>query len=231
MSELVLALVAFVGTHFLLSHPLRAALAARLGGRGFQILYTVVALATFFWVYVAYAAAPRGGDFWLVGEGLWAVATLLMFVASILLAGSLIGNPAMPMPGANKAASQQARGVFAITRHPMMWSFAIWALVHALVAPHAASLVLTGFIALLALAGSLGQDHKKSILMGDSWRDWSSRTSFIPFANQFAGRTPWAAAWPGRTAVLGGVAIWLLATYLHSTLGGPLAGIWIWWGS
>jgi uncharacterized membrane protein len=231
MSELVLALVAFVGTHFLLSHPLRAALSARLGGSGFQILYTVVALATLFWVYVAYAAAPRGVDLWPVGEGLWAVATLLMLIASILLAGSLIGNPAMPAPGANKAARQPARGVFAITRHPMMWSFAIWALVHALVAPYTASLVLTGFIAFLALVGSLGQDRKKSVVMGESWRDWSSRTSFFPFANQFSGRTPWPTAWPGRTAVLGGFAIWLLATYLHLMLGGPLAGIWIWWGS
>ena len=36
MACLTLAAAAFVGTHFLMSHPLRPALAGRLGERGFQ---------------------------------------------------------------------------------------------------------------------------------------------------------------------------------------------------
>jgi uncharacterized membrane protein len=228
MGELIWSLIAFVGTHFLLSHPLRAPLSKAVGDGAFQGIYSLVALATFAWVYFAFKGAPRGIDFWPVGDALWAAATVLMLLGSILLVGSFIRNPAMAMPGAAEAAAQPARGVFAITRHPMMWGFALWAIVHALVAPYGASLALTIGMGFLALAGSAGQDRKKAVLMGDNWRDWKSRTSFLPFGNQLRGRTSWAAAWPGRTAVLGGILVWLLASYLHPILGGPIAGIWRW---
>lgn len=228
MGELIWSLIAFVGTHFLLSHPLRAPLVKAVGEKAFSGIYTVVALATFAWVYFAFKGAPRGADLWPVGDGLWAVASALMLFGSILFAGSFIGNPAMPAPGADKAASQPARGVFAITRHPMMWGFALWGIVHALVAPYMASLTLTFAMIVLALGGSAGQDRKKAVLMGGAWNDWRSRTSFLPFGNQLRGRAGWNTAWPGRTAFLLGVVIWLLASYLHPVLGGPVAGIWRW---
>jgi uncharacterized membrane protein len=47
VTQLALATLAFVGSHLLLSHPLRPVLAARLGKRGFLGLYSLVALATF----------------------------------------------------------------------------------------------------------------------------------------------------------------------------------------
>ncbi len=228
MGELIWSLIAFIGTHFLLSHPLRAPLVKAVGDKAFQGIYTLVALGTFAWICFAFKAAPRGIDFWPVGDVLWAVASILMLVGSILFVGSFMGNPAMAMPGAEAAARQPARGVFGITRHPMMWGFALWGIVHALVAPYEASLALGLGITFLALAGSAGQDRKKAALMGDNWRDWKSRTSFIPFGNQLRGRTSWASAWPGRTAMLGGIAIWLVASYLHPMLGGPVAGIWRW---
>lgn len=228
MDGLVLALLAFVGTHFLLSHPLRAPLVARLGDKGFQALYSVVALGTFYWVYVAFRAAPRGMDHWMVSNGLWIFASLLMLFGAILFAGSFAGNPAMPAPGAAQAAAQPARGVFGITRHPMMWGFAIWALVHAIVAPYSASFALTFGMLVLALGGSAGQDRKKAKLMGDAWADWSARTSFLPFGNQLSGKAAWKTAWPGRRAFLIGVVIWLGATYLHPMLGAPVAGLWRW---
>ena len=38
---------AFVATHLLMSHPLRAPIAAKTGPRGFVILYSLVSLVTF----------------------------------------------------------------------------------------------------------------------------------------------------------------------------------------
>jgi uncharacterized membrane protein len=209
MGELIWSLIAFVGTHFLLSHPLRAPLVKAVGGNVFQGIYSVVALGP-------------------VGDVLWGIASFLMLIGSVLFAGSFFGNPAMAAPGAEKAAAAPARGVFGITRHPMMWGFAIWGIVHALVAPYAASLFLTGAMTFLALGGSLGQDRKKAVLMGNSWQGWVSRTSFLPFGLQFSGNAPWSTAWPGRTPFLLGVVIWLVACYLHPMLGGPIAGIWRW---
>ena len=54
MASLIAACVAFVGSHFLLSHPLRAPLVARLGTGPFMGLYSLVALASFAWLVVAY---------------------------------------------------------------------------------------------------------------------------------------------------------------------------------
>ena len=119
MNQLVLAVAAFVGTHFLLSHPLRAPLVAKLGEKGFSGLYSVIALATFYWVYVAFSGAPTGDYFWTPGESLWGVASLLMLVASILFAGSFVGNPAMPTPTAKADAAKPLHGVFHLSHDPL----------------------------------------------------------------------------------------------------------------
>jgi len=229
MPSLILALTAFVGTHLLLSHPLRAPLVARIGETGFMGFYSVVAFATLIWAVQAFQAAPVGVPLWQAGDVVWLVATVLMLLASVLFAGSVVGNPALPQPGAEQMAAAPARGVLAITRHPMMWSFTLWALVHALVSPRPAVLVLTSAIAVLALAGSAGQDSKKAQLMGDGWRGWQARTSFVPFANQLSGRTPWRDAMPPLFVMILGIALWLAASWAHPILGAPVAGIWRWW--
>ena len=58
MAELAIAVASFVLTHFILSHPLRAPLVAKLGERGFLGLYSLVAFATLIWAALAYRAAP-----------------------------------------------------------------------------------------------------------------------------------------------------------------------------
>jgi uncharacterized membrane protein len=227
---LIAALTAFVGTHFLLSHPFRAPLVKTLGPNGFLGVYAVVALGTFAWVVQAFGAAPVAAPLWTAGDGAWALASFLMLVGCILFVGSLFGNPSLPGPPERANTARTASGVFAITRHPMMWGFALWALVHMLVSPQPKVLALTIAIGFLALFGSVGQDAKKAALMGDGWRDWARRTSFLPFANQISGRGEWGTAWPGRTVVLAGIAFWLIASYVHPLLGGPVAGVWRWMG-
>lgn len=221
MTNLILALTAFVGTHFLMSHPLRAAMVKALGDKGFMGVYSLVSFATFAWIILAFRAAPFSAPLWDGGTGLWWVATVLALLGSILLVGSFVGNPALPAPGAAEAAAKPARGVFAITRHPMMWSFALLGTAHILVAPTLRGLILWGGLTFLALAGSAGQDRKKRVTMGDAWQGWVEKTSFAPFARGFAG------TWPGRGVVLIGVLLWLGITYGHGWFGIP-AGIWLW---
>lgn len=227
-NNLIFGAALFVGSHFLLSHPLRAPLAGRIGERGFQIVYSVVAIATFILMVRAYQGMPAEMPLWPVSDGLWATSTILVLLASVLFVGSLIGNPALAAPGAAKAAAASARGVFAITRHPMMWGFALWAVAHALVVPTVAQLVLSGAVILLAIGGSLGQDRKKSKLMGAAWQDWQSRTAFVPFSGQFSGRLGWADAMPRPHALFGGIVVWLVATWAHGALGYMAAGVWRW---
>jgi uncharacterized membrane protein len=93
------AAAAFVGTHFLLSHPLRRPILDTVGSTAFLGIYSVVAATTLGWLVLAYLAAPAGTLLWPVGDGLWAAATIVMLLASILLMGSIVRNPALPNPG------------------------------------------------------------------------------------------------------------------------------------
>lgn len=226
MEMLIAAAAAFVGTHFLLSHPLRAPLVKAIGAVGFQLLYVVVAFATMGWMAETYRRMPVQTPLWPVGDALWAAGTAVMLVASVLFVGSLIGNPALPGP--TPARVPAPRGVFAITRHPMMWSFALWALVHIAVFPDPANLVLAGAILILALVGSALQDVKKAKAQPDFWPRWQGVTSYVPFAALASGRAQWAAAWPGTIATVGGTLFWLAASWAHIPLAGMPAGVWRW---
>ena len=218
-AALVAAAVAFVGTHFALSHPLRAPLVRVAGEKGFQAIYSLVAFATLGWLVVAFRAASGGTALWNGFASLpWIAASVLMLAASVLLVGSFLGNPALPAPNAAAVAARGPHGVFHVTRHPMMWSFALWSASHLLVSPTPRVLVLTLAIAALALIGSHLQDRKKKVLMGHAWADWEAKTSYWPRLGGLAkaGAVPW----------LGGMALWLVASWAHGPLIAVPAGAW-----
>ncbi len=221
VAGLALASAAFVGTHFLMSHPLRAPMVKAMGERGFGLIYVVVSFVTLYVMtrYYGPASAEAPAPAWDPGQAGWIVATILMWLGSILFVGSLRRNPAFPTGGKPVTHIGAATGVFAITRHPMMWGFAIWALVHAIVNPTLASFIVSAAIAILALGGAYGQDFKKAKLVGEPWRDWVRRTSFIPFGRGLAS--------PGGFALIGGTLLWLAATWAHGALGYHPAGIWV----
>jgi len=214
MLPLALAAAVFVGTHFLLSHPLRPGLVMRLGEPRFQGLYSLVALVTLGVMIWVYGKLGDQAPLWSIGEAGWIAATILMWFAGILLVGSFVGNPALP--GARRVSAP--RGVLAITRHAMMWSFAIWAVVHLALVATPKAMLLDGAILVLALGGSVGQDAKKRRLMGSRWHEWAAQTSFMPFARGLHN--------PGMFALVGGTLLFLGATWLH-----PIpVGIWRWIG-
>lgn len=232
LATLSTAAASFVASHLLLSHPFRRPLVRAVGEGSFRLIYSVIALATLLWTVSSYRAVPATPPAFVPGDTAWAIASAAMWVASVLLIGSLRRNPAMPAPGALEASRRNPAGVYAITRHPMMWSFAIWALVHLAIWPTPENHILTTAILLLALLGSAGQDSKKARLhgaMSDGWRLWRSRTAYWPFGAQMARRLPWRAAIPSMAVLLAGTLLWLIATWAHTPLGARVAaGIWRW---
>ena len=212
---LFISALAFVGTHFLLSHPLRAPLVRAMGERGFQVLYSLVAVIGLGLMIYFYGVIGREPQLWPVGDGLWLLGSVLMWLGAILFVGSFVRNPALP--GA-RPTGDRASGVFAITRHPMMWGFALWAIVHLIVVATPKALVLDGAILFLALAGSVAQDSKKRGLMGDRWHEWTAQTAFVPFTRGLAS--------PGLFALIGGTLLFFAATWMHP----DPAGFWRWIG-
>jgi uncharacterized membrane protein len=226
LGSIAAAAIAFVGTHFLLSHPLRKPIVDAVGNAAFLGIYSVIAVATLAWMALAYRAAPAGAPLWPVGDGLWVAATAVMLLASILLMGSLIRNPALPNPGSPSTVPDEARGVYALTRHPMMWAFSLWGLCHIAVYPVAANIMLAGAIVILALVGAALQDRKKEALQPDTWPAWERRTSYWPFGAILSGKARLGGF--GMHALAGGLVLWLVATWAHLLLAGWPAGIWRW---
>ena len=217
--SLAAASIAFVGTHFALSHPLRAPLVKALGPNGFMGLYSLVAFATLGWMALAFRSAPSF-DFPGSGEIGWIIVSLLMIPATVLLLGSFVRNPALPAPGAEKLAMQEPHGVFRVTRHPMMWSFALWAIAHLILFWSMRTTIVALAILVLALVGAHMQDRKKERLMGSAWAEWEAKTSYWP---------KWTALFSaGPVLWLAGIAAWLLLTWLHMPAAGIPAGAWRW---
>ena len=212
MTLLVLALAAFVGSHFLLSHPLRAPLVARLGGGGFT--------ARLFARRLRHARLGGGRVESRAGRPVvdapawaWPLAAVVMLLACILFVGSVTApNPALVgMPAS--AAAAAPRGVQRITRHPMMWAFALWAVVHGGLAGSGRTVALAGAVLILALVGAHLQDGKKRAQLGPAWASHEAATSFVPFGRGLA--------MPGWTALVGGIVLFLVATGVHPLAGGP----------
>jgi len=217
--NLTAANVAFVGSHFAMSHPLRSPMAKALGARGFQLAYTVVSFATLGWVALAFKAAP-GADLPGSGEAGWIVATLITWPAMILLAGSLVGNPALPTPQAEAQARAEPKGVFRVTRHPMMWGIGLWAISHLVLFWSVRTMITACAIGVLALVGARLQDGKKQALMGEAWAAWESRTSYWPRIGRIAS--------VGAVPLVAGTALWLVAQGLHLWQAGIPAGVLRW---
>jgi uncharacterized membrane protein len=218
---LVAANAAFVGSHFAMSHPLRGPMVKALGAGGFQIAYTLVSFATLGWVYLAFLDADPA-DLPGSGEIGWIAATIITLPAMILLAGSVIGNPALPTPQAEAQARAEPRGVLRVTRHPMMWGIGLWALSHLALFWSTRTMVTALAMGILALVGARLQDGKKAAQMGEAWAAWSRRTSYWP---------RWSAL-PrvGAVPLIAGTALWLAFSWAHLWRAGIPAGVLRWLG-
>jgi uncharacterized membrane protein len=224
--SLALATLFLVGGHFALSHPLRLRLVGAMGEAGFTLLYSIVAFAALGWMILAYQGVQDEMPLWIAPDWWWPVASALMLVASMLLVGSLIRNPALPHPGAPMKVPEAAKGVFAITRHPMNAAFALWAAIHLSLWGTPANLIVAGGILILAIGGSVGQDRKKERTIGGPWLQWEAKTSFVPFAALLARRARWRDAAPGWIAALGGLLLWLAIVTFHAPTVSPIVLIW-----
>lgn len=210
----------FVASHELLSHPLRAPLVARVGEKGFAILYSLVALGSFGAAVQLWRQIPKA-RLWDTPAEAYGPVLAVMLLACILFVGSVSApNPAM-MPGVKG----EPKGMQRITRHPMMWSFALWAGVHVVMTADPRTIVLAGGVGVLALLGSALQDGKKKG-QNPAYATHMARTSHVPFLAILTGRQPVSALWPGLIPVVGGAALWLLILgWAHPMLiGVPAAG-------
>lgn len=189
MTNLALAVLAFVAGHFLLSSPpVRGPLAGGVGERAFSGIYSALMLAAFVWMVGAFRAAPYV-PLWSVPPAARMIPVVVMPFACLLLVGSLtVRNPTLIMQSV-AASGDPAPGLVKVTRHPMLWAFALWAVAHLIVNGETAALLLFGGIAVLALGGTLAIDAKRRARDPQGFARLASHSSNLPLAALVTGRT------------------------------------------
>lgn len=188
--SLVIAAVAFCGSHTLLSSTrLRGSLRDQLGERGYLAVYSLTALVIFAWFLVAYVHAPTIA-LWPRQRWTALIPVVVMpFAAILLIAGYTTPNPTAVAMEHRARADDPAPGILRITRHPVMWAIGLWALSHLIANGDLRSLIFFGAFAGLSLGGTVLIDRKKRLALGSHWSRLAEITSNLPFAALIAGRT------------------------------------------
>ena len=210
---------AFVFTAFLLSHAipasggLKATLIGVLGRRGYLIAYSLLSLALFWWLIVASGRAPFV-EFWPQAQWQRWLANIVM-PASVALAVFGVGAPNPFAFGGAKGFDPARPGIAGITRHPLMWSFALWAGAHLLVNGDLAHVIFFGTMQIFALAGIWVAERRARRQLGSDWGRMVAQTSVLPGWAILSGR--WRpAALPSWRRLLLAIAIWAALYHLHT---------------
>lgn len=183
------AAIVFLAIHLLPGTPLRARAVRAIGEGPYRGAFSLLSAAVLVWLALAYGDAPY--------EEIWAQAAwtrsvplvVLPFALILFVASVTTRNPSLA--GMERLVDPQFApgGILTITRHPMLWSFALWGIAHLPPNGDRASLWLFGSLTLLALAGMAIIDRRKGDEIGAAWGPILMRTTAIPFLAAIQGRT------------------------------------------
>jgi uncharacterized membrane protein/cytochrome c551/c552 len=206
---------AFVLFHFLLSATsIKRQLQLAIGAKGFLALYSIVALASFAGMVVFYRTAPFI-ELWNPPRWTRWVPVLVMPLALL----SLIAGYSTPSPTAagQEAKAKEARpiGITAVTRHPALWGFALWALSHLATNGELHVIVVAGSILVLALGGMLHIDARRRATLGADWDAYAAKTSLVPFVAIAQGRAGLVPSEIGARRVVIAAVLYVLIFFAH----------------
>lgn len=213
MTFLLLAAVLWTVVHLAIAGTrVRAALAARVGEGRFRAGFSLLSLVAIVLLAVSYKHAPYYG-LWAAPDWLRWLLACVMLAACVLFVASVVGpNPtAIGGPGLDAP----ARGITRITRHPMLWAFALWAAVHVIGNGDVASVLFFGAFLVTALAGMPSIDAKIAARDPAGWAGLSRATSIVPGLAIAQGRNRLSLGEMGWIIPVGGVVLWLVLLFGH----------------
>lgn len=208
MIEFLAALLIFLAAHSIPARPaVRGRFVAVLGERTYLLLYSILSLALLAWLISAAVRAPVV-PLWPTELWSYHLALALMLPACWLLVGGLtLPNP-LSVSLSRRSFDPNRPGLAGLVRHPVMWGFALWALVHAIANGDLVSLIMFGGFLAFSLAGMALLDRRRKRQLGEEWnrlqqggRRWSGNQLLITFG--------------------GGTLLYLALLALHPLLIGP----------
>ncbi len=215
--SLLVAAVAWAAFHIGVSGTrLRDRLVARIGEKAFRGGFVLGSFALLGWLGWSFAAAGPVRVLWVAPQWLAVAMMLLMLPALLLFVGSVTAPNPTSVAGARALqAPNPATGVLRITRHPMLWAFALWGAVHLVVLGTLSMAVLAAAIVATALAGMPSLDAKYARREPERWPAFAKATSIVPFAAIAQGRNRLAWREIGWWRPLLAVALWVALIALH----------------
>jgi uncharacterized membrane protein len=217
MIWLVLAALLWVGVHVgVAGTALRGRAVAMVGEGRFRLGFSIASVLSIVLLVQAWQAAETTPLWFAPGWLRWVLA-LVMLPAFVLFMASHKRNPTAV---GGKGLGEEPRGIQRITRHPMLWSFALWALVHLIGNGDSASLVFFGAFLVTALAGMPSIDAKIAARDPAAWSAFAARTSILPFGAIAAGRNRLVLSEIGWMPPVVGLVLWAALLHFHRTIFG-----------
>lgn len=211
---LLLAAIFWIATHNgFAGTDIRKRLVGKIGEVGFRIAYSVTSIIAIMMLVQAWEAAVAM-PLWPAPAWLRLILAAAMLPAFLFFAAGLLRNPTAV--GGEALAGQQARGIQRITRHPMLWSFALWALVHVIGNGDLASLIFFGTFAISAFLGMPSIDRKLAARAPEAAARLRAETSIIPFGAILAGRNRLVPGEIGWLALLLALLGWAALLHFHA---------------
>ena len=212
MTLLILAAALWVFVHVGISGTrLRDAAVAQLGEGRFMLAFSIGSVVSIVLLVLAWQTAETGFLWATPGWLRWILAAL-MLPAFVLFMASHKRNPTAV---GNKGLGEEPRGIQRVTRHPMLMSFAIWALMHVIGNGDTASLVFFGAFLVTAVAGMPSIDAKLARRHGAAWEGFAAKTSILPFGAILAGRNRLVLAEIGWMPPVIGFVLWAALLHFH----------------
>lgn len=227
MSTLILASIIWLALHIgVAGTRLRQVVAKPLGDQGFRAVFSIASIASISFLVIAFNHAHKTA-LWSAPDWLRWVLVALMAPATLLLVGSLSTISLNAVDAGTRRGP--VRGILRVTRHPMMWSFGLWAFVHILAAGESAATIFFGTFLVTAFAGMPSIDRKAARRAPEAWARFAAETSILPCGAIIEGRNQFKPSELGLLVPLASVLLWAAMLVFHQTVIGiaPLAMPWI----
>ena len=219
MVWLILAALLWIGLHVgVAGTGLRGTIIARIGEGRFRLGFTILSFVAIGLLVQAWKTAGTT-PLWDAPEALRWILVVLMLPAFVLFVAA-VTKPNPTAVGGEAALDGEPRGIQRVTRHPMLWSFALWGLVHVLGNGDSASLVFFGAFLVTALAGMPSIDAKLARRAPGPWARLAASTSILPFGAIAAGRNRLVLGEIGWIPPVVGLVAWAALLHFHRTIFG-----------
>jgi len=222
MFEFLIALAAFLLSHSIPARPkMRRRFVDLLGERGYVLAYSLLSLALLAWLISAALHAPYI-PLWDKSLGEYWAPITAMVPAFVLLASAVFCPNPFSISFSGARFDPERPGIVAVTRHPLLWAFALWAFAHVVPNGDVVGVIMFGGFGLFALLAMPLVDRRKRRAMGGEWSILAARTSIIPFAALLKGRVRlhWQTGQLLSTVALG-LILYSLLLWAHPFLFGP----------